>query len=507
MRKTPALSWLVVACFSLVALTGWTASPEATRWIVKFSSKPAKNASDSPGAFIRLLQNRLDEHLRVLPGSTKAKGVRRLWIADAVAIDATAEEARNFAGLEGVESVFPVKARFLPPVAVRPGPAVRSGDAEWGVAKINAPEVWDTYKIDGSGVVVGHIDSGIDGTHPAFAGKILAFRDYTPTRRTDPFDDHGHGTHTAGTICGTGGIGVAPGARLIVARIFTGNGASNDELILQSMQWMIDPDGNPDTNDAPRLVSNSWGGDPQDGSEPDAKLFHEAVQNWVEAGILPVFAAGNSGPSGKVGSPGCFPNAWAVGSTTKYDRLSFFSSRGPSWWLGTELSKPDVSAPGSDIVSAKPGGGLTTMSGTSMACPHAAGLAALMFQADPALTVSAAREAVEATAVDLGDSGKDNKFGSGRIDALACIARLVPQTPVGNLLAGYRHALETERAWAPTSAASTLAGPMVPHLLARTRTLDAGEYADLRGRHAGDPRLAGILKHMDAVRTFDRLHD
>ena len=135
--------------------------------------------------------------------------------------------------------------------------------ARWtyGLKKSGIPGVRQAYGLDGSGVRVGVLDSGIDPTHPHLEGQVVAWKDFAGDR-TEPADLNGHGTHCAGTIAGIGDyyeqIGVAPGAKLVVGRIFSDSNQATYAGILRAMEWMTDPDGNPQTADHPRIVSNSW---------------------------------------------------------------------------------------------------------------------------------------------------------------------------------------------------------------------------------------------------------
>ena len=141
--------------------------------------------------------------------------------------------------------------------------------------------------------------------------------------------------------------------------------------------------------------------------------------------MVPVFAAGNSGPWPKtVGTPGGYPHSFAVGATNARDKATGFSSRGPITWDGVKHTKPDISAPGNAVLSAKPGGGYQKMSGTSMACPHVAGLAALVLEANPDYSVDQVEDLLESTSKDLGKDGKDNTYGHGRADIKAAIDQL-----------------------------------------------------------------------------------
>jgi hypothetical protein len=213
-----------------------------------------------------------------------------------------------------------------------------------------------------------------------------------------------------GTILGDGGIGVAPGARWIAAKVFHNQGYTYDSWIHAGFQWLLDPDGDPTTDDAPDVVNNSWGSD--DGAD---QTFLPDVQALRAANVLPVFSASNAGPYEEtIGSPASFAESLAVGATDTDDGIASFSSRGPSPW--GEI-KPDVSAPGTNIRSSMPGGGYAEKQGTSMAAPHATGLAALLFQAQPGLSLSAAEQAMTSNALPLGAPIPNNDYGWGRIDA------------------------------------------------------------------------------------------
>jgi len=390
------------------------------------------------------------------------------------------------------------------------------GEIQWNIARVKAPEVWDTFKIDGSGILVGHIDGGVDGTHPLLAGKVLVFNDLNPADGvlkgpvpgSEGYDTSGHGTHTAGTICAGDGLGVAPGARLISARIFGVAEMTTHEIILKAMQWMLDPDGNPETDDRPRIVSCSWGAKSDAGTDPEEVMYFDVVENWVAAGILPVFAAGNAGPmSGKVDYPACFRNSWAVAGIKSNDRLAVYSSPGPATWLGETYVKPDIAAPGKDVISCRTNGGLTSMDGTSVACPHAAGVAALVLQADPTLTPARLREQMEAVAFDLGSPGKDNSYGAGRIDALAAVSRVSGATPVETRFAGLRTAAAQEAAFLRLAPAGGLVAPLAAYLTGRLRALDEGEFRSLTAPGDPDPLVRLIVRQAASVRTFDCLHD
>lgn len=256
---------------------------------------------------------------------------------------------------------------------------------EWGVSKVQAPQVWADGNI-GQGVLVGSIDTGVRGTHTAlsrnFAGNYSWFD--PENQLPEPYDGNGHGTHTMGTIAGAAGVGVAPGATWMTCKGCRTSQCPESDLLAcgQFILCPTDTQGNnPDCSKAPRIVSNSWGG----GQGED--WYSAVVDAWVKADIVPVFANGNNGPQCTTAhSPGDYPNVIGVGSTTSTDSLSSFSSKGPSV-LGR--MKPDISAPGQRVRSSwnTSDTDFATISGTSMATPHVTGAIALLLSAKPTLTI------------------------------------------------------------------------------------------------------------------------
>ncbi|MBI4862861.1 MAG: S8 family serine peptidase [Candidatus Riflebacteria bacterium] len=383
---------------------------------------------------IRRLQSTARRAQDALLGRLARTGLEvetRLWIVNGLVVSGSASAIAALRADPAVGSVEPDRIVPLPPVREE-APAQPQASQFWSVAKIDAPKVWADLGLVGKDVVVGHIDTGIDATHPDLKGKVLLFKDFVKKENTDPIDGQGHGTHTAGTIAGgtveAGGPGVAPAAKLIVARVFTAQGASTATL-LESMQWVMDPDGNPATSDGPRVVSNSWGSN----SQTD-KSFWQAVTSWRAAGIFPSFAAGNAGPKPRtVGIPGGYPISFAAGATDTGDGIASFSSRGPIKWEGNDCIKPEVSAPGHGVISCKDGGGYKSLSGTSMACPHVTGLVALLLSRDPNATVDQLESTIKSAVVDLGPAGMDNDYGTGRIDAFQACSSLSQGSIAGSV--------------------------------------------------------------------------
>ena len=348
------------------------------------------------------------------------KRISKFWIDNSIAITATPAFLRTLKDREDLASLeLDETIKLFDPMETTEE-NVDSDQFTYGLKKVRAAEVWNELGIDGTGITVGVLDTGIDSEHDDLAGRVIRNKDFVSSYEDDEANDgHGHGTHCAGSIGGgaTSGkaIGVAPKVNFIGGKIFSDSGSTTREAIMNGMQWMTDPDGDPETDDFPRVVSNSWGG-------PLGTHWVEIMNTWHAMGIAPVFAAGNSGPRpGTVGAPGAYKEAITIGATDSQDRIARFSSRGPVTFQGETYIKPDVSAPGVDVYSAKNGGGYQKMSGTSMATPHVAGVVALMLQADPDLPVERIREILHETSVDLGDPGMDNVYGMGRVDAYEAV--------------------------------------------------------------------------------------
>lgn len=352
-----------------------------------------------------------------------------LWLSDAVAVSGSRAQIEDLARHEDIESVDVNPSFEVPRVLRTPledTPEVVDGSA-WGVAKIRAPEVWGGYG-RGQRVLVGHLDTGVDAGHPALAGRIAAFEEFDAIGNplgTPPHDSDEHGTHTAGTICGRNyngiNIGVAPDARLASALVLNG-GSGSFAQIVAGMQWTIDQD--------VQVMNLSLGGGGY------STLWNLPVLNATLAGVLVVASIGNSGQTTS-GGPGNDLFALGVGATHFEDAVTGFSGGQSlvSVWH-TLLSpiygpltymKPELSAPGAEVLSSVPGGELAAFNGTSMAAPHAAGAAALVQSANPDLRGDpfAVRSLFLATTEDYGEAGRDQRFGFGRLDALAAVQTAV----------------------------------------------------------------------------------
>lgn len=310
------------------------------------------------------------------------------------------------------------------------------GSIEWNIQKIGADKVWNELGITGQGVTVADLDTGVNWEHPALKNAYRGWNgnsaDHTYNwydafgGEKTPYDDNNHGTHTTGIMIGKEGtinqIGVAPGAKWMAAKFLSSEGSGSFDDALEAMQWLLapkKPDGTgEDPTKAPDIVSNSWG------TTGCTLSLQSAVQAWRDAGIIPVFSNGNSGPEGRtVKSPADFPESIGVGATDINDIIADFSSRGPTCSALGNGIKPEVSAPGVSVRSSVGTDGYDVYSGTSMAAPHVSGLAALLISSNPTLTVDEIEEAIEKTALDLGNPGQDNNYGFGRIDAYKALSQ------------------------------------------------------------------------------------
>jgi subtilisin family serine protease len=269
---------------------------------------------------------------------------------------------------------------------------------QWNVSMIGADRVWEEFDVRGEGIVIGQSDSGADVNHPelkaTYRGNASGddYNWFDPWNgKPSPYDDGGHGTHTLGTIVGQNGIGIAPGATWFACANLNRN-LANPALYLDCMQFMLAPfpqTGDPLSDGDPTLaadvLNNSWGCPELEGCDPNALLA--AANHLRDAGIFVVVSTGNDGPScSTVTAPlSLYDSVFSVGAIDQSGTMAVFSSRGPVTADGSRRMKPDIVAPGVDILSSLPGGTYGSNSGTSMAGPHVVGAVALLWSADPSL--------------------------------------------------------------------------------------------------------------------------
>ncbi|MBN1551519.1 S8 family serine peptidase, partial [bacterium] len=325
---------------------------------------------------------------------------------------------------------------------------------EWNINQIDAEEVWSQYGATGEGIVVMSADTGVDWDHPALIHQYRGYNggavdhnynwfDATGTFTTAPGDDHGHGTHTTGTMVGDDGstnqIGVAPGAQWIAVKNMNYQGSGSDSTFHAGFQWALAPTdlngNNPNPDMAPHIINNSWGYSGGNDTE-----FQSDIDVLQAAGILVEASAGNEGPTcASLRSPGDYETVLTTGATISGGSIWSSSSRGPSD-LFPGIRKPDIVAPGANIRSSVPGGSYQSgWSGTSMAGPHTSGMIALLWSVDASLIgdIATTQNVVMQTANPTNTNectSKDlrvipnNVYGWGEIDCLAAVdSRVVSQ--------------------------------------------------------------------------------
>ncbi len=357
--------------------------------------------------------------------------VRALPIVDGFAARVTAGQARALARTPGVRRVEADGVMHALDDAT---------DRDFGAAQARS----DTPGLDGSGVGLCVVDTGVDPAHEQVAPRTVTFADFV-NGRTTAYDDQGHGTHVAAIAAGdgTGGAsaatfrGVAPAASLYAAKVLDSTGTGSDSQVIAGIQWCA---AQPGVDVITMSLGDTAGGDGTDASSV-------AVDNAVASGIVVVVAAGNSGDIPRtINYPGTARGAITVGAvsdwsaptgTARHDDgiwLAGFSSRGPTT---DGRTKPDIAAPGVTVTSAQAGtaSSYVTLSGTSMATPYVAGAVVLGLEAKPSATPAQVRTALTGSAVDVGATGTDNEWGAGIVDVRAFVdtltgAATVRRTPM-----------------------------------------------------------------------------
>ena len=327
---------------------------------------------------------------------------KKFWITNQLFIEEASsgllEKLLMHPSVEEIVEQEVVQVEELTPTIATTGPHLTDfnssnatiGSPPWGMKRIEVESIWATGNT-GQCVVVGLIDTGVRHTHEAIRSNFRGeYGWYDPENKTlEPYDQNGHGTHTTGTLAGANGIGVAPGVTWMACKGCRVGVCPQADLLAcaQFMTCPTDTQGNnKDCSKAPRIVSNSWGG------RGANSYFQDAAAVWHRAGIIPIFSNGNLGPKcASASSPGDYANVISVGMTAVNGSISRRSSKGPARL--TNIIKPDLSAPGVDVLSAWNGhdSHYKLFSGTSMACPHVSGAVALMLSAKPELSYDEVR--------------------------------------------------------------------------------------------------------------------
>ena len=315
-------------------------------------------------------------------------------------------------------------------VAVDPDVEITAFDSEldnsWGVKHIGAGNLHaDGNK--GAGVTVAVLDSGIDYTHSELSPNYIGGKDFE-NGDMDPFDDNGHGTHVAGTIAAadndvdTSVVGVAPQANLLALKVLDENGSGSFSNVVAALDWLV---AYKTAHPGEYVTNHSYGSS----LDPGITVF-KAFAKAYAAGILHVAAAGNngncSGKGGGIGFPAIYESVISVAAVDATDTRACFSSVGPD---------AELAAPGVEVLSTYLNGGYALGTGTSMASPHVAGVAALVISggisdANQNYRINDdVRTALAVTARDLGAAGRDSLYGFGLVDPVSADRMDWPPTP------------------------------------------------------------------------------
>lgn len=402
----------------------------------------------------RSLESSISGQLQTLQAAGEISEFRFFTSSKTVLVSARLSAITHLEALPGVRLIIlNQKISLIEPVSEEPTQLFAKPTIDnTALNAIGITSLW-SLGLTGRGRLICSFDTGVDADHPALSSKWRGNNGgsaseswYSPRGDSLPFDKIGHGSHTMGVMVGSTAedtIGLAPDAEWISAAVIDQGAGFSTTLadILSAFDWALNPDGDLSTfDDVPDVICNSWGV-PVGILGTCDNTFWTAIDNVEAAGILTVFAAGNEGPSpGTVRNPAdraASPtNAMAIGAINPADNIiAGFSSRGPS---GCDNAiKPDLVAPGVNIYSSHKDGSYKVMSGTSMAVPFVAGLALLIRQYNPEVTVEEIKNALMQSANDLGPVGDDNSYGRGAINAAQVLGYIEAPRQVQVVVAGH----------------------------------------------------------------------
>jgi len=412
-------------------------------------------------------QAELLKNLEEMERNSMVNDIQPFWLVNCVSCMANKAAINDLAQRRDILTIYHCEeAQWVFEEETTPAPRALDREITQNLLQVNAPQVWE-LGYTGESVLVAIIDTGVSLTHSDLQGRFWDGGDAYPNHGydfanhdNDPSDENGHGTHVAGTICGTGvsgsQTGVAPDAKIMVLKVFGADQQTDETILVEAMQFAIEHDAD--------LLNMSLGW--PDASAPIKLLYRQACENTLAAGIVAAVCAGNIRHMQdwvpiprNIYSPGDCPPPYlhedqmvnvggtscviSVGAVDYNDSITYFSSVGPSTWadvapyndypytLGSTteigLIRPDVCAPGLNIKSLNynDDNGYCYMEGTSMATPCVSGAIALMLSKNHELTPAQIDEILERTAVKLTEH-KSNDYGSGRLDALAAVNAVDP---------------------------------------------------------------------------------
>ena len=432
-------------------------------------------------AFCQASQTQVLDFLEGFKSSNMVNDLKTFWSFNGFSCSACDEVIAQLAERKDVAMIIPDEMRQMIPNNEMARPFTTRANA-WHVDKINAPAVW-SYNgtgYTGNGVIIGHIDTGVNYNHIDIANSMWDGGSEFPHhgydifyQDNDPMDDDGHGTHTAGILAGQGTAGtqtgIAPGAKIMSIKVLGEDGQGEATHLIQGVEFALEH--------GAHILSLSL----SDVGAGPCYYYRDVFATCLEAGVAAAVACGNEGQTQytfpvpfNISAPGNCPPAWlhpdqrnlieggltsviSVGATDSNDERCGFSSIGPTTWAAGSnvgnyndypyengdvnqpgLIRPDISAPGANITSLnyQTTNNYIEMDGTSMATPCVAGVLAMLLEANPELSPAELDSIIELTSVRVGNTMKNNRVGSGRIDALAAINALFHHGPT-NLTADF----------------------------------------------------------------------
>ena len=384
--------------------------------------KPARTETNIPGI------QRVERDLSRVQGQQ----VEWSWLANVVRLTATPSMIRKLAQAKEVAFVIPNFETTLPrgvaltQADLRPIQQLENKQEHtWNISYLKVPKLWE-QGLTGKGVRIGHLDTGVDASHPDLMGKIERFALFDPRGsevKSSAFDSSmdGHGTHTAGIMVGGDSsginIGVAPEAQLISALVLM-NGATNAFNVIKGIEWICDQ--------GVKVLNLSLGGSGYNAT------YEFLMQQVISLEILPSCSVGNDGLA-VTESPGNLALAFGIGAIDHKERVPRFSGGGSVSWYDEDghlvpINNPDLVAPGVAIRSSLPRCQWDHRTGTSMAAPHVSGVIALLAQAEPSASLTELVDAIKSTTHHPKTTSRppvpDSRFGLGIIDPIRALEKL-----------------------------------------------------------------------------------
>ncbi|MCK9224452.1 MAG: S8 family serine peptidase [Candidatus Muirbacterium halophilum] len=401
--------------FFFILIFMLVSNSNAERYIVYLNdSNVVKSSFDNKIINLKNIHSQSLINLNSNDRASNIKVIKSLWSINAVVVEASKDILLELDNIkyfiaDRKENSINVNKSFF---------KFQNSDVSWNISNMNIPEIWSDYGFKGKDIVVGIIDTGLDINHIEFSDLSKIKNAWSFGKVINPselIDNKGHGSHVAGIIGGSDksgqSIGVAPLCDFVIARAVGVESVRASDL-LEAMQYMLDRDENPYTDDYPRIINCSW-----HSSYDYQNPYYEMIETWLDFNIIPCFSAGNWGPEEKtITNPKEHPGTFATGAVDSSGIIAKFSSRGPGVFNGEFTQKPDWTAPGVDIISVESNGDYVQMSGTSMASPHIAGLCALILESGKQLSVEDIRYILRKSCSNSNSNEYSKDYGYGFVN-------------------------------------------------------------------------------------------